>query len=81
MHEAAGFPSAELRPVTLRAAMAGWVNRDEEEGRKKKVRQAVTLHHMEMMKLLLKENKPGWMLYHRRLMMTIGCIAFWGALR
>ena len=45
------------------------------------MRQAVTLNHMEMMKLLLQENKPGWTLYHRRLMMTIGCIAFWGALR
>ena len=81
MHEAAGCPPTELRPATLRAAISGWTNKDEEDGRKKRVRQAVTLHHMEMMKLLLKENKPGWTLYHRRLMMTIACVAFWGALR
>ena len=81
MHEAAGYAAPELRPATMRAAISGWTNKDEEDGRKKRVRQAVTLNHLEMMKLLLKENKPGWTLYHRRMVMTISCIAFWGALR
>ena len=81
VHEVAGVPAPELRPATLRAAISGWMNRDEEEGRKKRVRQAMTLTHMEMLKLLLKLNEQGWSIYKRRLIFTVATMAFWGALR
>ena len=58
VHEVAGMPVPELRPATYKAAVSGWYNKDEEDGRRKKLRQAVTLTHMEMMKLLLKVNAP-----------------------
>ena len=75
------MPVPELRPTTYKAVVAGWFNRDEEEGRKKRLRQAVTLTHLEMMKLLLKLNEPRWTLYKKRLMFSISTIAFWGAMR
>ena len=81
VHEVAGMPVPELRPATYKAAVSGWYNKDEEDGRRKKLRQAVTLTHMEMMKLLLKVNEPRWTLYHKRLLFTIATLAFWGALR
>ena len=75
------MPVPELRPASLKAALSGWYNQDEEEGRRKKLRQAVTLTHMEMLKLLLKENKPRWTLFKKRLVFTVSTIAFWGAMR
>ena len=60
------MPVPELRPTTYKAVVAGWFNRDEEEGRKKRLRQAVTLTHLEMMKLLLKLNEPRWTLYKKK---------------
>ena len=41
----------------------------------------MTLLHMEMLRVLLQLNEPGWTLYHRRLVQTVSVIAFWGALR
>ena len=76
-----GVPVPELRPATMKAALRGWTNQDEESGRKKRVRQPMTLLHMEMLRVLLQLNEPGWSLYHRRLVQTISVIAFWGALR
>ena len=81
VHEAAGLEVPELRPATMRAATSGWLNQDEEQGRTKRVRQAITLDHMELLKLVLQLNEMGWSLYHRRMVFTIACLAFWGALR
>ena len=50
-------------------------------GRKKRLRQPITILHLQMMKLLLKENEPGWSLYKKRLIFTVSLVAFWGALR
>ena len=76
-----GVPVPELRPAAMKAALRGWTNQDEESGRKKRVRQPMTLLHMEMLRVLLQLNEPGWSLYHCRLVQTISVIAFWGALR
>ena len=73
MHEAAGLEVPELRPATMRAAVNGWCNKDEEDGRKKRIRQAITLDHMELLKLLLRLNDLGWSLYHWRMLFTIAC--------
>ena len=81
VHEVEGVVIPELRPASLKAALRGWVNKDEETGRKKRVRQPMTILHMEMLKILLRINDPGWSLYHRRLVLTVSVIAFWGALR
>ena len=54
----------------IKAALKGWMNRDEEIGRKKKLRQPITILHLQMMKILLRMNEQGWSL-----------VAFWGALR
>ena len=81
VHEVEGVLVPELRPATLKAALRGWTNQDEETGRKKRVRQPMTIVHMEMLRVLLRINEPGWSLYHRRLMLTVSVIAFWGAFR
>ena len=81
VHEISGVQVPELRPATMRAALRGWTNQDEEIGRKKRIRQPMTLLHMEMLRVLLQLNEPGWTLYHRRLVQTVSVIAFWGALR
>ena len=81
VHEISGVQVPELRPATMRAALRGWTNQDEESGRKKRIRQPMTLLHMEMLRVLLQLNEPGWTLYHRRLVQTVSVIAFWGALR
>ena len=81
VHEISGVQVPELRPATMRAALRGWTNQDEETGRKKRIRQPMTLLHMEMLRVLLQLNEPGWTLYHRRLVQTVSVIAFWGALR
>ena len=81
VHEVEGVVIPELRPTSLKAALRGWTNKDEETGRKKTVRQPMTILHMEMLKVLLRINDPGWSLYHRRLVLTVSVIAFWGALR
>ena len=70
-----------MRPEVLKAALRGWTNRDEELGRKKRLRQPITILHLQMMKILLKMNEPGWSLYKRRLVFTVAVICFWGALR
>ena len=81
VHEVKGVCIPELRPATMKAALRGWTNRDEEDGRKKRIRQPMTLLHMEMLRVLLQLNEPGWSLHHRRLVLTVSVIAFWGALR
>ena len=81
MHEAAGVEVPELRPLSLKAALRGWCNKDEEDGRKKRVRQPITVTHLQMLKILLKLNDPGWSIYKRRLVFTVAVLAFWGALR
>ena len=70
-----------MRPAVIKAALKGWMNRDEEIGRKKKLRQPITILHLQMMKILLRMNEQGWSLYKRRLVFTASLVAFWGALR
>ena len=67
--------------MALKAALRGWCNRDEEVGRKKRLRQPITVLHLQMMKILLRMNEQKWSLYKRRLVFTVSVVAFWGALR
>ena len=67
--------------MVLKSALRGWTNRDEEVGRKKRLRQPITILHLQMMKILMRMNELGWSLYKRRLVFTASVMAFWGALR
>ena len=76
-----GKPPGNLRPTVVTQILKGFRHEEEGTGKKKPVRQAMTISMLKLLRMLLKKNKQGWSRRKKQTIWSASLLAFWGGFR